>query len=43
METDISQLRRNYTKDGLRRKDLREDPFEQFKFWFSQAIEAELL
>lgn len=43
MDIDISQLRRHYTKDGLHRKDLRDDPFEQFKFWFGQAIEAELL
>lgn len=43
MDIDISQLRRNYTKDGLRREDLRDDPFEQFKFWFGQAIEAQLL
>lgn len=43
MDIDISQLRRHYTKDGLHRKDLLDDPFEQFKFWFGQAIEAELL
>ena len=43
MDIDLSQLRRNYTKDGLRRKDLREDPFAQFKFWFGQAVEAQLL
>ena len=43
MDIDISQLRRNYTKDGLNRNDLREDPFAQFKFWFGQAVEAQLL
>ena len=43
MDMEISQLRRNYTKDGLHRKDLREDPFEQFRFWFGQAVEAQLL
>ena len=43
MDIDISQLRRNYTKDGLRRKDLHESPFEQFRFWFGQAVEAKLL
>ncbi|MFT4546887.1 MAG: pyridoxamine 5'-phosphate oxidase [Verrucomicrobiales bacterium] len=43
MDIDISQLRRNYTQDGLSRKDLREDPFAQFKLWFGQAVEAQLL
>ncbi|MGI9243315.1 MAG: pyridoxamine 5'-phosphate oxidase [Verrucomicrobiales bacterium] len=40
---DISQLRRNYTKDGLRRDDLADDPFEQFRLWFGQAVKAQLL
>ena len=43
MDIDISQLRRNYTKDGLSRKDLLDDPFEQFRLWFGQAVEAQLL
>ena len=43
MDIDISQLRRNYTRGGLGRKDLRQDPFEQFRFWFGQAVEAQLL
>ena len=43
MDIDISQLRRNYTKDGLRRKDLHDDPIEQFKLWFGQSVEAQLL
>lgn len=43
MDIDISQLRRNYTKDGLRRKDLADDPIDQFRLWFSQAIDAQLL
>lgn len=43
MDIDISQLRRNYTKDGLHRKDLADDPFDQFRLWFSQAVEAQLL
>lgn len=42
-EMDISELRREYTKDGLRRKDLKEDPFDQFGVWFEQACKAEVL
>lgn len=43
MDIDISQLRRHYTQGGLHRKDLCDDPFKQFKFWFGHAIEAKLL
>ena len=43
MDIDISQLRRDYTKDGLRRNDLDDDPFEQFRLWFGQAVKAQLL
>ena len=40
---DISALRRDYTQAGLRRSDLKTDPFEQFETWFQQACEAQLL
>jgi len=40
---DISELRRNYSSQGLVREDLREDPIAQFQFWFEQAVEARLL
>ena len=40
---DIADLRRNYIKSSLRRVDLDQDPFEQFRHWFSQALEADLL
>jgi len=39
---DIGDLRQNYTKDGLSRKDLKAEPFEQFQFWFDQALKAKI-
>jgi pyridoxamine 5'-phosphate oxidase len=40
---DVASLRRNYTRDGLRRGDLAPDPVEQFRRWFGQAMEAGLV
>jgi len=40
---DINHLRREYTGDGLRRKDLAENPADQFTHWFNQAQQAKLL
>jgi pyridoxamine 5'-phosphate oxidase len=40
---DLSQLRQEYRQAGLRRDDLHPDPVEQFRRWFQQAQEAELL
>jgi len=40
---DLSQLRRDYRRGGLRRADLQADPLEQFRLWFEQARTAELL
>jgi pyridoxamine 5'-phosphate oxidase len=40
---DLSELRRNYRRGGLRRADLQADPVEQFRLWFEQACTAELL
>jgi pyridoxamine 5'-phosphate oxidase len=40
---DLSQLRRDYRRAGLRRADLCDDPVEQFRHWFEQACSAELL
>jgi pyridoxamine 5'-phosphate oxidase len=40
---DLSQLRRDYQRGGLRRADLHADPVEQFRLWFEQACTAELL
>lgn len=39
---ELSDIRREYTKDGLRRKDLCDDPVEQFEKWLQQAIDANL-
>jgi pyridoxamine 5'-phosphate oxidase len=39
---NISHLRREYMSQGLRRKDLRTSPFEQFDYWFNQARQAEI-
>ena len=40
---DVAALRRNYTRDGLRRGDLDPDPIGQFRKWFSEAMAAELV
>ncbi|OKH23458.1 pyridoxamine 5'-phosphate oxidase [Hydrococcus rivularis NIES-593] len=40
---NIADLRKEYLSQGLRRKDLKPDPFEQFELWFQQACQAELL
>jgi pyridoxamine 5'-phosphate oxidase len=37
---DLGAYRREYTKSGLRRKDLSHSPFEQFEKWFIQADKA---
>jgi len=37
---DIAHLREDYRKEVLDRSTLREDPLEQFQFWFGQAQEA---
>ncbi len=39
---DLSQIRREYTKGGLRRKDLNSDPVAQFSVWLEEAVAAKL-
>ncbi|EGR0048137.1 pyridoxamine 5'-phosphate oxidase [Vibrio vulnificus] len=39
---ELADIRREYTKGGLRRKDLKNDPIDQFNFWLEQAIKANL-
>lgn len=39
---DIYTLREDYTQAELRRKDLQDNPFQQFELWFQQACHAEL-
>ncbi|MDX8000604.1 pyridoxamine 5'-phosphate oxidase [Xenorhabdus sp. Reich] len=41
-ETAIAELRREYIRGGLRRKDLTKEPIELFEHWFKQACEAKL-
>ncbi|MCK6264340.1 pyridoxamine 5'-phosphate oxidase [Vibrio sp. ZSDE26] len=39
---ELSDIRREYARDGLRRRDLKADPIEQFNLWLQQAIDAKL-
>ncbi len=41
--SNLAALRENYTRSGLERADLVEDPLEQFGEWMEVAIAAELL
>ena len=40
---EVAELRRNYTRDGLRRGDLAADPVAQFRQWFADAVGAGLV
>jgi pyridoxamine 5'-phosphate oxidase len=37
---DITNFRREYTQDGLKREDLQLDPIDQFSVWFEQACKV---
>ncbi|WP_394244975.1 pyridoxamine 5'-phosphate oxidase [Vibrio astriarenae] len=37
---DIADIRREYSRDGLRRNDLKDDPIDQFSLWLQQAIDV---
>lgn len=39
---ELKDIRREYTKGGLRRKDLKTNPIDQFNLWLEQAVKAEL-
>lgn len=39
---ELSDIRREYIKGGLRSKDLLSNPIEQFNLWLQQAIDAGL-
>ena len=39
---EIDDIRREYVKGGLRRKDLLQNPIDQFDLWLQQAIDANL-
>ena len=40
---DLSALRNEYTKNGLSRTDMHASPFHQFEYWFTQAVNSEVL
>ncbi len=42
MDMELAHLRENYTKGGLAERDLRKNPFEQFRLWFEQAQAAKI-
>ena len=39
---NIQDIRKDYKKASLRRKDLPENPFDLFEKWFDQAVEAKI-
>ncbi|MGF1749915.1 MULTISPECIES: pyridoxamine 5'-phosphate oxidase [Vibrio] len=39
---ELEDIRREYSKGGLRRQDLLADPIDQFNAWLEQAVEAKL-
>lgn len=41
-ETELSNIRKEYTKSGLKEKDLPENPLLLFKKWLNEAITAEV-
>ncbi len=42
MTLDLQSLRTEYTKGGLEREDLHENPIEQFNRWMQQTVDAQL-
>jgi pyridoxamine 5'-phosphate oxidase len=40
MRVDLTNLRHEFTKGGLKRSEMNDSPFKQFELWFSQAKEA---
>ncbi|MGP1928678.1 MAG: pyridoxamine 5'-phosphate oxidase [Arsenophonus sp. NC-WZS1-MAG3] len=42
IQLDIANLRREYTQEGLRRKDLTDQPLVLFERWLKQAYEVKL-
>ena len=43
MDSSIADLRQNYTRAGLSEAEINSDPIEQFKTWFEQARNADLI
>jgi pyridoxamine 5'-phosphate oxidase len=42
MDKSIADLRKDYTLQDLGENDVNHNPFLQFRFWFDQAVEAQL-
>ena len=42
MKIDIRNIRREYSRGGLTRKNLSDNPFVQFQTWLEEAINAEV-
>ncbi len=42
MTFDLENIRREYLRGGLHRKDLADNPIDQFHLWMAQAVEAEI-
>lgn len=43
MDQNIADLRKDYTRDGLVETNADRNPFVQFKIWFDQAVESQIL
>jgi pyridoxamine 5'-phosphate oxidase len=39
---DVTHLREEYRREALNRETLKQDPMDQFRFWFQQAQETEV-
>ena len=37
---DVAELRKEYTLEGLYRKDLCPDPYQEFRLWFEESVRA---
>lgn len=37
---DLGELRREYSREGLKREELHKDPMRQFELWFEQACDS---
>lgn len=42
MATDLASMRRDYGQGFLEEQSLATDPFEQFRLWFQEAVDARL-
>ena len=40
---NVTDMRTDYTRDELHRRDLKPDPFDQFELWFRQACDSGMI